>query len=69
MTQLRNDSNGQFGFVGQWDRLCVCGHPLGTHTGQPPHECVNEDTHIPAPYAGTGEPCDCKKFRASKRKN
>lgn len=65
----RDTQTGQFGFHDRWERICVCGHQLGTHTAEAPHECMNEDRNIPAPYAGTGEHCDCKKFRVPRRRS
>lgn len=59
----RDVRTGQYGFEGDFERLCVCGHPLGIH-GEAGVVCMNEDK----PGGGTGEPCDCEKFRPSKRK-
>lgn len=67
--QSREDETGQYGFDGNWGRKCVCGHELGVHTAQAPHECMNNDRwhiahgsdwfdrSIPA------TPCDCQRFR------
>lgn len=52
----RNRNNGQYSYTSGFDRLCKCGHTLGTHTGEAPHECINEDV-------GNGEPCTCLKFK------
>lgn len=66
--EIRREADGRYGFDGNWERLCVCGHSLGVHaaqndTGKRP--CFNEDSGI---VGGTGEPCDCKHFRPSKKK-
>jgi hypothetical protein len=66
--EIRREADGRYGFDGNWDRLCVCGHSLGVHaaqndTGKRP--CFNEDSGI---VGGTGEPCDCEHFRPSKKK-
>lgn len=58
-TANRNRHNGQFAYSSDFDRLCRCGHTLGVHTGEAPHECINEDSFA----GGTGEPCACVKFR------
>jgi len=61
----RNRHTGQYSFEGNYERLCVCGHTLGTHAAEPPHDCFNEDTGI---ESATGEVCECKRFRPSKKK-
>lgn len=58
-TENRNRSTGRYSYTGNFDRLCKCGHRLGIHAGEPPHDCFNEDKA----GGGTGEPCDCKEFR------
>lgn len=65
--EIRREADGRYGFDGNWERLCVCGHTLGIHaaqndTGKRP--CFNEDSGI---VGATGEPCDCKHFRPSKK--
>lgn len=42
---------GKYSYEGDWERLCVCGHRLATHTAQAPHTC-NEN----------GD-CGCERFR------
>jgi hypothetical protein len=44
--------------------LCVCGHTLGVHLAKQPRPCANGEG---AP-GGTGESCDCQKFRIVKAK-
>lgn len=61
-TQPRNKKTGQYSFEGNWDRLCVCGHRLGAHAGEPPHDCFSGQMD------DGGEYCDCPKFRPSRRK-
>jgi hypothetical protein len=52
--QPRNKRNGKYTFA-QLDALCACGHPLGQHTAEAPHECIAGDF-------GHG-PCNCEKFK------
>ena len=68
--QAREAATGQFGFDGKWGRKCVCGHELGVHTAEPPHECMNDNRmHMLGPgsdwFDSSIEPtsCDCVKFR------
>jgi hypothetical protein len=60
----RNRRNGQYTFEGDFDRLCTCGHTLGVHTAEAPHECINGDVDL---EGATGEQCDCAKFKPSKK--
>jgi hypothetical protein len=54
--QNRDERNGQFTFDGNLQRLCVCGHTLGSHYAVAPHECCVKD-------------CDCiNRFRPSRRR-
>ena len=72
--QPRDRSTGQYGFQGDWNRLCVCGHELGFHGGEAPHECFNEDRL----NIGSGDgldakrvpptTCACRRFRPSRKK-
>lgn len=55
----RERATGRYGFVNRWDRLCQCGHKLGDHTAQAPHDCIAVDF-------GHG-PCGCERFRPAKR--
>lgn len=70
--QPREGKTGQFGFVNDWGRKCVCGHELGVHSGEAPHDCLNIDrrgslgtVNLPDWVDQTIEPssCDCLKFR------
>ena len=56
----RDDRNGRFTYGGDMSRLCICGHKLGDHFGAAPHECAISTW---APYT----PCDCQKFRPSRK--
>lgn len=57
------DVEGRYSFDGKLDRLCVCGHTLGQHAGgTAPHDCMVSTV---APFT----PCDCHKFRLSRRKS
>jgi hypothetical protein len=57
--ETRDRSTGRYSYSGDFDRLCKCGHTLGAHTAEPPHECINGDT---------GEACDCARFVPARRK-
>lgn len=59
----RERGTGRYSYDGRWDRLCVCGHPLGEHaaervSGQQP--CFHGD-------AEPSEPCDCERFTPRKQ--
>ena len=49
--------DGRYGYAGDQERLCVCGHKLGVHTGEAPHDCLGPDLH-----GG----CDCPRFKLAK---
>lgn len=73
--QPRERATGQFGFVKNWARKCLCGHELGVHAGESPHDCLNEDRkHITSDTDDWIDrliqpgPCDCKRFRLSRSK-
>jgi hypothetical protein len=57
----RDKSSGQYSYQNKFERLCVCGHTLGMHTGDAPHECIAGD-FLP------GVTCDCVKFRLQRTK-
>lgn len=62
MSKWRN-IKGQYAFVDNWERLCICGHKLGVHAGENDtgkRPCFNEDSGM---EDATGEPCDCKHFK------
>lgn len=65
MSQPRERANGRYGFSGDWERMCTCGHALGIHAAVAPHDCFNEDSCIPG---ATGEACNCARFRPSRKK-
>lgn len=56
--QPRERSTGRYGFDGQFDRVCTCGHTLGNHTAVAPHSCIEGDF--------SDVSCDCAKFRPAK---
>jgi len=63
--QPRERRTGLYSFQGNWERLCECGHALGLHTAQAPHECMAGDATQIAPEkypVDLGE-CDCVRFR------
>ena len=51
----RERLTGRYTFEGRFARLCTCGHPLGVHTAEAPHECIVGDLE--------DINCDCLKFR------
>lgn len=69
----RDPQSGQYGFQNNWTRLCVCGHELGYHTAEAPHDCINSDRLNIGSCGGALDPmrvpatdCDCQRFRPSK---
>lgn len=72
--QARHRDTGQFSYQGKWNRLCVCGHELGFHAAEAPHDCFNAD-RLNIGDAGDMDPnrfpptdCKCQKFRPSRKK-
>ncbi len=59
--QDREKATGRYGFEGDFDRLCVCGHRLGVHLAKAPHECVREE-------AGKSDGCGCVRFRVQRKR-
>jgi hypothetical protein len=60
--RARERKTGRYGFEGQRDRLCVCGHTLGQHTAEAPHSCIVGD------FEEKGCETDCERFRPAKAK-
>jgi hypothetical protein len=60
----RNRQTGQYTYDGDWERLCVCGHKLGVHAAEAPHDCMAGSNCPDDPHPGTF--CDCQKFRPAK---
>jgi hypothetical protein len=75
MKRFRDQSTGRYSFWNRFERMCVCGHRLGVHTGGG-FDCLNSDSHVPSFLGddgkeypgGDGTPCDCMKFRQSRKK-
>ena len=61
--QVRDPVTGQFAYEGDWSRMCTCGHTLGVHV-HGGFDCLNGESIDGA----TGEPCDCTRFRPSRRR-
>lgn len=57
----RDPVTGQYDFDGDWDRVCVCGHRLGSHIAGG-HECIVHDCE-----PGAAE-CACPRFRQKRIK-
>lgn len=75
-SQARERATGRFSFEGDWGRKCVCGHELGVHTAEAPHECMNasrrhlvEASDDWADRAIEPSHCDCSRFRVERRKS
>lgn len=66
--QIRDGYTGQFAYkLGGFDRMCVCGHSLGSHCAGG-FDCL-VGTGIPQFGADdNSKTCDCQKFRQSRRK-
>ena len=56
--RAREKASGRYGYEGQWDRLCRCGHTLGVHLAEAPHPCAVADLK--------DESCDCERFKPAK---
>lgn len=63
-TQDRAD-DGRYTFDGNLERLCVCGHTLGVHSGGAPHDCL---AYSDRKHPEHDPDCRCPKFRLSRRK-
>lgn len=64
---FRDRATGQYAHR-TMEALCTCGHPLGVHaaaTERGCRPCFNGDAH--AAGATGGEPCDCIRFRKSRK--
>ena len=53
-----------YGVDTDMSRMCICGHPLAVHVAGG-WQCINGEACGPE---ATLEPCDCRKFRLSRRK-
>lgn len=62
----RDRSNGRYTFDGNMERLCVCGHTLGKHCAEAPHDCL---AHSMSDATPDEKACQCPKFRPSRKKN
>lgn len=67
--QEREHGSGQYTFEGGYERLCVCGHPLGVHTaarakvdGVSQQPCMHEDLG-----GADAEPCSCSLFKPTRK--
>jgi hypothetical protein len=56
----RNRKTGQYSYSGDMTRLCTCGHTLGTHAAEAPHDCFAGDDGVTS--------CDCGQFRPARAK-
>ena len=59
--KVRNPDDGRFGFDGNMDRICVCGHLLGVH-GPRGIECL-AGTNVPDDPNPPGVECSCTRFK------
>lgn len=63
-SSTRGTATGRYSFSSRMERLCVCGHSLSVHAGEPPHDCLNED----AGCGGDGAPCPCGAFKLARKR-
>jgi hypothetical protein len=56
----RARGTGRYTYDEKYERLCVCGHPLGKHSAESPHDCF-------VGQFGEPESCECPKFRPAKQ--
>jgi hypothetical protein len=61
MNTKRDRSDGRYTFTK--DAMCACGHSLGIHTAEAPHECGAHEAHLIDPTVPEMPPCSCVKFR------
>jgi len=67
----KRETNGQFAYERNWERLCVCGHTLGNHACGSPADCLFYSLPECERIGKPGEQvvnCGCQKFRLSRRK-
>jgi len=67
----KRELDGRYAFDGNLQRLCVCGHSLGVHSGGSPADCLLYSLPLNDPQRlAEAAPidCGCKKFRLSRRK-
>lgn len=57
----RNTNSGKYTYT-NLDLMCKCGHKLGTHTGEYPHDCCYGEK--PEEYKQT---CNCDGFIKNKK--
>lgn len=62
LPQSRERHTGRYGFVGKFDRLCVCGQPLGLHLAEAPHPGLVDVNGV---LADSG----CPRFRPARTKS
>lgn len=68
----KRETDGQYAFDGNLQRLCVCGHSLAVHSAGSPADCLlyslpendPQRQHERAPID-----CGCKKFRLTRAKS
>lgn len=67
--QEREKGTGRYTYDGDWDRLCVCGHTLGTHTAVRARNPETGKMEQPCIVGDLGhEFCDCSCFRPKREK-
>lgn len=71
--QPKRELDGKYAFDGNYDRLCVCGHTLGSHSCGSPADCLfyslsaADERRITDPGADNPN-CGCLEFRLSRKK-
>lgn len=69
--EQKRETNGQYAFDGNLDRLCVCGHTLGVHGAGSPADCLLYSLPKAEQLQNVGgdkPDCGCLKFRLSRKK-
>lgn len=67
----KREHDGRYAYDGNLERVCVCGHTLGTHSAGSPPDCLfySLPERERAKLLGHEKPnCGCERFRPSKRK-
>jgi hypothetical protein len=67
--QAKRETNGQYAYDCEYDRMCVCGHTFGHHGGGSPAVCIFYSLSTAEKVGEPGashENCGCERFRPAK---
>lgn len=71
MKTQKRGHDGRYEHIGNWDRLCVCGHTLGVHGADSPADCLLSSLpmsdRVGQPNADKPK-CGCIKFRLLRKR-